>query len=375
MIIQSIGGIHEVYFPYALMHPLLLIPLILAGFSADLVFYLLHAGLVAAPSPGSFLILLGLSPKGDHLAVFAGMLTSAVVSFVTSWLVLSFKKKSERKAPSALAEELPTQEPDMRDTGAFAHSDRPIRKIVFACDAGMGSSVMVAAMFRKHLAEQHIFALVKTASLDEIPQDADLVITIEHLREQAIAKAPQARHLAMKAFNDQAFYKELVQKIKHQHLPQAPAEDQQAEKLHKQGLRSLITPQHIRLGAHAVDKWDAIEQAGRVLVECGHVTKEYIDEMLQRERMHSTYIAGCIALPHGKDAESPHIMGPGIAIVQFAEGVAFADDQKVRIVIAIAGRGEQQLAVLSKVARMIDEDTVRLLLEAKLPEQIIEIIS
>jgi PTS system mannitol-specific IIC component len=88
MIIHFLGGIHEVYFPYVLAHPIMILAMIAGGFAADLWFVISGAGLVAAPSPGSIFAYLLVIPPGQHFAVLTGVLIGAVVSALTGILIL-----------------------------------------------------------------------------------------------------------------------------------------------------------------------------------------------------------------------------------------------------------------------------------------------
>lgn len=88
MIIHFLGGIHEIYFPYILAHPIMILSTIAGGFAADLWFTLMNAGLVATPSPGSIFAYLAVIPKGQHFAVLMGVLIGAVVAFVVGTFIL-----------------------------------------------------------------------------------------------------------------------------------------------------------------------------------------------------------------------------------------------------------------------------------------------
>jgi PTS system mannitol-specific IIC component len=95
IIIQFLGGIHEIYFPYVLMKPRLLIGLILGGGSAVLFWDLTGAGLVAGPSPGSIFAYLAVTPRGNHFGVLLGVLVGAVVSFAVASLILKATVRRE----------------------------------------------------------------------------------------------------------------------------------------------------------------------------------------------------------------------------------------------------------------------------------------
>lgn len=88
MIIHFLGGIHEIYFPYVLAHPIMILAMIAGGFSADLWFTLLGAGLVATPSPGSIFAYLAVIPRGQHFAVLTGVFIGALVSFLVGAFIL-----------------------------------------------------------------------------------------------------------------------------------------------------------------------------------------------------------------------------------------------------------------------------------------------
>ena len=97
MIIHFLGGIHEIYFPYVLAHPIMLLSVIAGGFAADLWFTFTNAGLVATPSPGSIFAYLAVIPKGQHFAVLMGVLIGAVVSFLVGTLILKANPVKEKE--------------------------------------------------------------------------------------------------------------------------------------------------------------------------------------------------------------------------------------------------------------------------------------
>lgn len=97
MIIHFLGGIHEIYFPYVLAHPIMILAMIAGGFAADLWFTLLNAGLVATPSPGSIFAYLAVIPRGQHFAVLTGVLIGAVVSFLVGALILRVRPVREEE--------------------------------------------------------------------------------------------------------------------------------------------------------------------------------------------------------------------------------------------------------------------------------------
>ena len=104
MIIHFLGGIHEIYFPYVLAHPIMILSVIAGGFAADLWFTITNAGLVATPSPGSIFAYLAVIPKGQHFAVLMGVLIGAVVSFLVGTLILKAKPVPEKEVEEETAD-------------------------------------------------------------------------------------------------------------------------------------------------------------------------------------------------------------------------------------------------------------------------------
>lgn len=153
MIIHFLGGIHELYFPYVLMKPLTIIAMIAGGMSGTWMFNLLDGGLVAGPSPGSIFAYLALTPKGSFLATIAGVTVGTLVSFAITSLILK----------------------TMKQEGAFSLSR--VKRIAFVCDAGMGSSAMGATTFRKRLEKAGLAIEVKHYAIENVPADADIVVT------------------------------------------------------------------------------------------------------------------------------------------------------------------------------------------------------
>lgn len=88
MIIHFLGGIHEIYFPYVLAHPIMILSVIAGGIAADLWFTIFDAGLVATPSPGSIFAYLAVIPRGQHFPVLGGVLVGAVASFLVGTFIL-----------------------------------------------------------------------------------------------------------------------------------------------------------------------------------------------------------------------------------------------------------------------------------------------
>ncbi|RNB55275.1 PTS mannitol transporter subunit IICBA [Brevibacillus gelatini] len=221
VIIHFFGGIHEIYFPYILMNPRLVLAVIGGGMAGVFTFTLLGAGLVAPPSPGSIFALSAMAPRGGLLPVLAGVVAATVVSFVIAAALLKMSSKSDedeldkatekmqelkgKKQPVAGADEV---------AAAKAVIAANVKKVVFSCDAGMGSSAMGAASLRKKFKDAGLgeITVINTA-INDIPDDADIVITHKSLTERARAKAPSAEHISIDNFLNSPEYDKLVKRL------------------------------------------------------------------------------------------------------------------------------------------------------------------
>lgn len=244
-IIQFLGGIHEIYFPYVLMKPMLLLAVIGGGISGVFTFTLFNAGLVATPSPGSIFALMALTPQGNYPGVILGVVIAAAVSFVIASVVLKTSKAEEEDLAAAAnrMQEMKGKKSDatgyltpqpaagiVGDTDArnlendntqavqsgTAKPAHDIKKVVFACDAGMGSSAMGASLLRNKFKKADIDIPVSNTAINQLPSDADVVVTHKDLTDRARAKLPQAEHISVENFMNSPEYDKLAQRLKEQ---------------------------------------------------------------------------------------------------------------------------------------------------------------
>ncbi|MCT4563466.1 MAG: PTS mannitol transporter subunit IICBA [Maledivibacter sp.] len=206
IIIHFLGGIHEIYFPYVLMNPILVLAVMAGGASGVLTFSLFGAGLVATPSPGSIFALLAMTPKGGFIGVILGVIVSTAVSF----LVAAFFIK--RKSNTIVEEGLESAKERVMELKGKKFK-QGVKKIVFACDAGMGSSAMGASTLRKKLEKAGIDVETVNSAIDQIPGDADIVISHSRLTQRAKATAPNAEHISIDNFIGSPVYDELVKRL------------------------------------------------------------------------------------------------------------------------------------------------------------------
>lgn len=225
IIIHFFGGIHEIYFPYILMNPILLVAAIAGGVAGTFVFTLFDAGLVAPASPGSILAILAMTPRGGYLGVILGVAAAAVVSYLVALPLLKFFGKDEdledaqSKVDGMKAESKGIATEDTTEsTKAVIKEDKKVEKIntiVFACDAGMGSSAMGATVLKKKLAAAGLEDIeVVHSSVSSIPENAQIIVTHEDLGERAANSNPKAELITITNFLAAPEYDELVEELK-----------------------------------------------------------------------------------------------------------------------------------------------------------------
>ncbi|GAB7387487.1 PTS mannitol transporter subunit IICB [Bacillaceae bacterium] len=218
VVIHFFGGIHEIYFPYILMKPALILAAIAGGVSAVFTFTLFQAGLVAVPSPGSIFALLAMTPKGNYPGVLAGVLVGAAVSFLVASFILKRstgegEEEADLRKAAAKMEEWKGRKSAVAEALVGGLAKGEVKKIVFACDAGMGSSAMGASILRNKVQKAGLEVEVTNTSINELPQDADIVITHKDLTERAKAKLPHATHISVENFLNSPQYDKLVENL------------------------------------------------------------------------------------------------------------------------------------------------------------------
>ncbi|RXZ81697.1 PTS mannitol transporter subunit IICBA [Paenibacillaceae bacterium] len=220
-IIHFFGGIHEIYFPYILMNPRLILAAITGGIVGTFTFSLFGAGLVATPSPGSIFAYIAMAPKGGLLPVLSGVVTATAASFAVAALLLKTSRKTEEDDLEAATQKVKQMKAQSKGTtlaesavpAAIVKTSSQVEKIVFACDAGMGSSAMGASILRKKMNVAGVPVNVVNTAISDIPEDADIVITHQSLTDRARLTAPNAEHISIDNFLKSPAYDELVSRL------------------------------------------------------------------------------------------------------------------------------------------------------------------
>src|SRR6056297_855616 len=370
IIIHFFGGIHEIYFPYVLMKPSLLLAVIGGGASGIFTFRLFNTGLVATPSPGSIFAYLAMTPRGNYLGVFAGILVATAVSFLIASALIkrSVARGDTMEFESAQSKVREQKGKDLHmEKGAKKVTASEVDKIVFACDAGMGSSAMGAGKLRKKIEAAGLDIEVVNKAINEIPKDAQIVITHQNLTSRAKEKAPQAEHISIQDFLQTPAYDQLVERLtregadskKESKNESKTLEEKETESSSSKSVSSnqeILKKENIKLGLDSVERNEATKMAGELLVESGYVDQDYIEAMLDREQEMTTYIGQGVAIPHGVGSAKKKINKTGISILQFPDGVDF-EGEKAYLVIAIAGVGNEHLKILANLSELIEEDS------------------
>lgn len=475
IIIQFFGGIHEIYFPYILARPVLILSTIAGSASALLFYSLTGAGLVAPASPGSIISVLAMAPKGMTLTILAGVLISAAVSFAVAMPFIRLKKTSPDEKPSdgengentdisSAGRKTPGirgtvtgltgektgirtidtgpkgKTPGIRTTGTGLTgntsggqgddrqgnayqgrqnadrqgntsvngnaANRPVHKIVFVCDAGMGSSALGATRFRQRLQKAGIGTEVTNSAADRIPENADVIVCQAMIARRLAGDKDES---AAWTGNNIGFYRgsEVVvidNFLSDKHLDDLfirlqntrhDNADNSADSAEESGTGTavtesgsdrheirresgptggetdtagqgdehpqtgkpdrLLTEQNIAIGLRPESKEDAIRRAGKMLAEGGYVKPDYIEAMVEREKLSTTYMGMGIAIPHGTSEAKAEVLHSGIVVLQYPDGVDFGEE-KARLVIGIAGVGDDHLSILANLAGVLEDE-------------------
>lgn len=359
IIIQFLGGIHEIYFPYILMNPFVIIGPILGNVCAIFFYSITGAGLVGPAAPGSIIAFMSMSPKSSMVVTFLGVLIAAAVSFVVSSPIVKMAGSRSLEDAQAKKDSMKAESKGAAParTGAEVATDA-IKKIIFACDAGMGSSAMGATKFRNRIKPLNLGITVSNTSVDNVPGDADVVVCQYILQDRAAKSAPQARLVTLGNFlqdpNLDALYAELEERA-NGGAAAAAETAVTAEEPKKSSGKAVLMKEGIRTGLPSVSKEEAIRAAGELLNKLGFVNENYIDAMLEREKLVSTYMGMGVAIPHGTSTAKGTVKQSGIVVMQYPDGVDFGDE-KAYLVIGIAGVGDEHLEILGRIVESLEDE-------------------
>jgi mannitol PTS system EIICBA or EIICB component len=214
IIIHFFGGIHEIYFPYLLMKPRLILAAMAGGMAGVGTAMVTHSGLVAPPAPGSIFAYIAVTPRGGHVSVLLSIVMATAVAFICAAALLKFGRGADAEedvataTPGPLAAAAPAASAQVSENGSVTTAPTiigsEVDKVVVACDAGMGSSVMLASQMRTRLKPYGVS--VEHVAIADIPAGTRLVLTHTDLAQRARMTVPQAVVVEFRMFlGDPAF--------------------------------------------------------------------------------------------------------------------------------------------------------------------------
>jgi mannitol PTS system EIICBA or EIICB component len=412
-LIHFVGGIHEIYFPYVLMKPALILAAIAGGMTGIFTLTLFDAGLRAPAAPGSIIAVFAQATTDSYVGVALAVTAATAVSFFVASIIL---KASKDKGEGDLTEATSRMEgmkgkkssvssaivgtsggADTGGTPARELADGgPVQRIVFACDAGMGSSAMGASVLRNKVKAAG-FADVKVtnAAIANLTDDFDIVVTHQDLATRARPKVPSASVVTVDNFMGSPRYDEIVEAVQQRNGAAVPAGGGAAaataggggaasggdtvaadpgEGAGTSGDATILTRDRIVMDGGARNAAQAIDEAGGLLVAAGAVTDAYVASMHEREESVSTFMGNGLAIPHGTNQAKDSIRSSALSVVRYPEGLDW-NGKPVTWVIGIAGKDNEHLAILSRVAKIFgNKEKVRQLDEAGTADEVLDLL-
>ncbi len=400
-LIQFFGGIHEIYFPYVLMKPQLILATILGGMTGITTNKLLGGGLRAPAAPGSIFAVIAQCPPRALPAVLLSVLLAATVSFLVSMVILKASKEeisqSDLESATVAMEALKGKKSSVAGTlvgggvgTATLAPSRPIRNVVFACDAGMGSSAMGASVLRNKIKDAGYGDVkVTNQSIANLTDIYDVVVTHQDLVTRTAPKVPSATVLTVDNFMASPRFDEVVDMIRAQRsaaapvaaaAPAAPVSPVPAPAPAPTAAPAalagdILASDSIVMHGTATDKAGAISESGELLVKRGAVTEGYVNAMHEREASVSTYMGNLLAIPHGTNEAKDFINASAMSFVKYDNPIDW-NGKPVKFVIGIAGKNKEHLAILGKIARIFSTgDSVAALELAQTPADVAAILA
>jgi len=377
-IIQFFGGIHEIYFPYVLMKPKLIAATILGGMTGVFINVLFGSGLRAPAAPGSIIAIYAQTANGSFLGVTLSVLGATAVSFAVAALLLKTDRATEDPDLAAATAEMESLKGKRSSVAAAltgSAARQKIESIVFACDAGMGSSAMGASVLRRKV-QAAGFGDVKVTnqSIANLTDTYGLVVTHRDLTDRARLRTGSALHVSVDDFMSTPRYDEIVELLQQTNGQGAAAVTEQRDE--PAGADDdVFRLDSIVLAGSASNAEEAITEAGRLLVAAEAVDPSYVDAMHEREKSVSTYMGNGLAIPHGTNEAKSAIRKTGISFVRYADPIDW-NGKPAEFVVGIAGAGDDHMALLTRIAHVfLDKDEVARLRQAGTAEEIKAVLS
>ncbi|MFC9771404.1 MULTISPECIES: PTS mannitol transporter subunit IICBA [unclassified Pseudarthrobacter] len=416
-IIHFLGGIHEIYFPYVLMRPLLILAAIAGGMTGIATLAVTGAGLVAPAAPGSIFAVLAQTSRDSYLGVILAVLLATAASFLVASVIMKTTKHSDEgdlNAATSRMEEMKGKKSSVSShlTGAGAGVGTavmagPIKNIVFACDAGMGSSAMGASVLRNKIkAAGFPDVKVTNSAIANLSDTYDIVVTHQDLTERAKPSTSSAAHFSVDNFMNSPRYDEIVDLVRESNTDggtsdagaaaepdagtsggaaaagaagvgtaagAAAGQGAHAADAPAAGQAEILARESVILTGTATTRDAAIDEAGRLLLARGAVDQGYIDAMHEREESVSTYMGSFLAIPHGTNAAKDHIRKSAVSVIRYPQGIDW-NGKEVKFVVGVAGVNNEHLHILSSIAKVFtNKEQVARLEAASSVDEVLEL--
>lgn len=213
-------------------------------------------------------------------------------------------------------------------------------RIYFVCDAGMGSSALGASLLQKKLKHHGMSVRVHNCAVEEVPKNVDVIVSHPNFEKRIKARFPNAVWFGLAEFMDDAGYERIVSEL------------MLFKK--KEEKKEILEKRNILLNCHAQTSDEAIIAMGKLLKDSGYITEGYIQGMLNRDHSLTTYIGNDIAIPHGEYEVKDCVLKTGIAVMIYPKGIDWAGG-RARIVIGIAAKNDDHMAILANIADKLGE--------------------
>jgi PTS system mannitol-specific IIC component len=381
-LIHFFGGIHEIYFPYVLMRPLLILAAIAGGMTGIATLAVTNSGLVAPAAPGSIFAVIAQTSRDSYVGVILAVLLAATASFLVASVILRTTRHSDEgdlSDATSRMEAMKGKKSSVSSTltgagtagaaGSVAVLAGPVKNIVFACDAGMGSSAMGASVLRNKIkAAGYPDVKVTNAAIANLNDSYDVVVTHQDLTERAKPVTASAVHVSVDNFMNSPRYDEIVELVRSSNTDsQAAGGSAHVAETHGAETRGgtttvmeeeagagpagILVAESVVLNGSATTRDAAIDEAGRLLLDRGAVDSGYIDAMHEREESVSTYMGSFLAIPHGTNAAKDHIRKSAVSVVRYPDGIDW-NGKQVKFVVGVAGINNEHLHILSSIAKV-----------------------
>ena len=320
-IIQFFGGIHEIYFPYVLMKPKMILATIAGGMTGIFLLVLFDVGLRAPAAPGSIFAVYAQTPGGDYFGVTVGVFGAALVSFLVGSFLLKMDRSEDGDLMDATAQMEGMKGKKSIASAAFADAevlgDRPIQNIVFACDAGMGSSAMGASVLRRKIQEAGFGDVtVVNKSISSLTDDYDVVVSHQDLTDRAKQKTGSAIHVSVDNFMGSPRYDEIVELHREHQRSGGRRRSPRRRRPRRASCLPTSPSCSVALPRPATRRSRRRESCSSTSAPSSRRTSP---SMHEREESVSTHMGNGLAIPHGTNEAKSSIRRTAISFVRYPE--------------------------------------------------------